>query len=354
MVIAKSLRSLMRPCLPPDSRILFVGAFLSVILLNACVVPPNISESKVLPKKELALLSLLKQGTDFSASGRHDLAEREFRKALKLNPTNPKIYNDLGFVLQAQARFIEAENFYRKGLKYQPKNVVLMDNLARTLYGRGNIGESIKIYFQVLDLYHSLERETLREQLNAEFTDAEFVPTYRSIAMAYSALGMNDEAACYSTLAYIIGSNIYEAGRHSRLLFSMNKEVVALSVLKNTFIARQGNVPPKILLDYGIALFLNGDYQLSKASLARVLQLNTGTRVDRRTARLLRLMILDRVGGGKKERETLFENLNEEDTRFCEQSDLDRNKYWPLRLAREIKTLQTELCDEEKQSFLSS
>lgn len=317
------------------------------------MVPPNIDGSRVVPEKELALLSLLKQGKDFSSSGRHDLAEREFRKALKLAPENAKIYNDLGFVLQAQARFAEARRYYLLGLKREPQNVVLLENLARTLYSLGNIGESIRVYFDLLDLYHSLSADTLRIYLDAEFSDAEFVTVYRSIAMAQYALGRNDEAACYSALAYILGSNIYEAGRHSRLLFSMNKEAIALDVLRNTFIALQGNVPPKILLDYGIALFLSRDYQLAKASLSRVLQSSGGARVDRRTARLVLLLISLEEGGGKQERETLYESLFEEDSKFCERSGLDRDDYWPLRLSRAVESLQTELCNEEKQSFLS-
>jgi tetratricopeptide (TPR) repeat protein len=231
---------------------------------------------------------------------------------------------------------------------------VLQDNLARALYRRGELGGAIKAYHELLDAYLRSDAKKLRSQLGEDFTEAEFVNVYRNLAMAYYSLGVTDEAACYSALAYIIGSNVYEAGRHARLLFSMNKENIALSVLRNTVIARQGNVPAKILLDYGIALFLSGDYTLSQASLSRVLQQTGGTRVDRRTARLLKFSIAQETGGSNKEQESLYEGLLEEDSRFCERTDLDQDNYWPVRLDEIIAGLQSELCDEEKQSFLSN
>ncbi|MCB0321009.1 MAG: hypothetical protein KDD60_08790, partial [Bdellovibrionales bacterium] len=70
--------------------------------------------------------------------------------------------------------------------------------------------------------------------------------------------------------------------------------------------------------------------------------------------RLVRIAMFRRTGGAGKEFETLYDSLFEEDTRFCERETLDQDSYWPLRLQEILGELQDELCNEEKQSFLSS
>ncbi|MCB0324298.1 MAG: tetratricopeptide repeat protein [Bdellovibrionales bacterium] len=360
-------------------RILAAKAALCVLLISTwagCIVPPADIAPQVLPRAELQVISLVRRGKDYSASGRADLAEGEFREALALRPQNESIYNDLGYVLQAQGRSDEAEAVYRAGLALAPNNAVLRANLARTLYRQGQLGPAIKEFHALLDITLDTETEELSRQYGEEFTPEEFVGIYRDLAMAYYLLGINDEAACYSTLAFLMGANIYEAGRHARLLFSLNRVTIALHILRDVVVARNAAVPAKILLDYGIALYLTDDYTLAKAALGRVLQQSEASRVDRRTARLVLLGIaVDSAGGWtaletkdaeggaeetsapaselSKEIRSLYSGLREEDPRFCERVQLDSDHYWPIALSDALDELREKLCDEANESLLT-
>jgi hypothetical protein len=68
-------------------------------MLTSCVLPPPGVGSYVLPAEEVSVVALLQRGEHYSQSGRTDLAEVEFRKALALQPDLPNLLNNLGFAL---------------------------------------------------------------------------------------------------------------------------------------------------------------------------------------------------------------------------------------------------------------
>ena len=56
-------------------------------------------------------------GIIYAQDGRYKDAEKQYKKAIKLNKNNPLVYNQLGILYRENGRFDEAESAYQKALK---------------------------------------------------------------------------------------------------------------------------------------------------------------------------------------------------------------------------------------------
>ena len=106
----------------------------------------------------------------------------------------------------------------------------------------------------------------------------------------------------------------------------------------------QGNVPPKMVLDYGIALYLVNDYSLSRTALSRLLTMPKTEARDRRTGRLAKLLIAA-AEKNATEGESLYEALFEEENDFCEVEKLDYDRYWPTSFYEQVSKLKAKMCE---------
>ena len=263
---------------------ILLGIFLLSCSLS-CLVPPSNRSASVIADKELQLVSVLRRGKEYSKTGRMDLAEREFRLAARQRPGLDNIYNDLGFVLQSQARYQEAAQWYEKALAVEPKNTIARDNLARLLYQTEEYRPSLIENLKLIDVILSTEATELIRTVGEPYGEQDLVSIYRNLANIYYTVGVLDDAVCYSWLAHILGANTYQAGQHARMLLSIDKNAAALITLRDVFVTNQGKVPAKLVLDYGIALYLSGNATLARTAAARVLGQRDAERIDRRTAR---------------------------------------------------------------------
>ena len=326
-----------------------LAGFLTLLLCCSCIKPPTARYANVLPSQELELISTVKRGKDYSNRGRMDLAEFEFRKALKLSPASDSINNDLGFVLQAQGRADEAKVFYRRAIKLSSENIEARENLARALFQQGDMRGALIETIKLVDALNSLPEEKLA-QMTAQSPNGQppLIGVFRKLSAIYYKVGVIDDAVCYSWLAHILAANMQEAGQHARLLLSLSKTGPALQTLRDVVLANQGNVPSKIYLDYGVALYLVGDESLSKMALAKVLTGADSERVDRRSARLLNVLIARR-NKRLKEAELYEEGLFEEEPEFCSVEELDSDGYWPYELGVQMEGLAKAICENKQE-----
>ncbi len=56
-------------------------------------------------------------GIIYASDGRDDDAEKQYKKAIKLNKNNPVVYNQLGILHRQNGRFKKAESAYKKAIK---------------------------------------------------------------------------------------------------------------------------------------------------------------------------------------------------------------------------------------------
>ncbi len=274
-----------------------------------------------------------------------DLAEREFRRAIEQRPGLDNLYNDLGYVLQSQARYDEAAEWFTKALEVEPKNAIARDNLARLLYQTEEFRPSLIQHLKLMDTIMSSDAIALNDTVGEPYGEQDLVEIYRNMANIYYTVGVLDDATCYSWLAHILGANTYQAGQHARMLLSIDKNTAALITLRDVFVANGGRVPAKLLLDYGIALYLGGNTSLAKTAAGRVLTQRDAERIDRRTARLLSLLV-----SSEKERTLLTESLFEEEPKICELEVLDSEQYWPIQFYDSVEKLVMTVCEDVEQS----
>lgn len=316
-----------------------------LIILSACITPPPTTGPAVIPEDEFRLVSTLTTGQELSQSGRVDLAEIQFRKALALGADLANVYNNLGFVLQSQGRYEEALGWYRKAVEREPRHVIARENTARVLYQLGQYRAALLENLQLLDIIVGSEPEELRAIVGEPVGNREIVDIYRNLSQIYLTVGVLDDAICYSGLAFAVAQNMFEAGRHARLLLSLDKTADAVGMLRMVVITNEGNVPPKVMVDYGIALYLQQSYELADTSATRVLTSANARPTDRRLARLIRILVAQAREDTATE-ELVLESVLAEDPELCEATNLDPDQYWPLAFLDKVEALVRSICSD--------
>lgn len=322
------------------------------VWLSACVTPPQVTTSQVLPERELELIAAVKRGKDYAQGGRPELAEEQFRRALKLNPKLSSVYNDLGYVLQAQDRRDEARMAYLQAITLQPSNLIARENYARILFSQGDVETSISELQRVLDTYYSLPPEKLKQAVGTDYGPAELQNVYRALASSYYNNGQYDEAICYSEKT-LSGPNrdFSQIGQHARLLLSLGQTEKARVMLRDFVTVWQQQTPGRLLIDYGIALYSSQDFNLAAEAMNRALSAKDVDQADRRDAKLLALLSGLRSDPTKPNERV--EAFLADDPEFCAHTHVDPYGYWPLSVVREVNTFMGKLCRDEKQLVVS-
>ena len=91
----------------------------------------------------LAFYTQLNDAADLAAKGHLDEAIAEWKKALAIEPDDPRAHNNLGVALARQGRYDEAIPHYEKALELDPQYVIIHLNLGRALAAKGRLDEAI-------------------------------------------------------------------------------------------------------------------------------------------------------------------------------------------------------------------
>ena len=84
-----------------------------------------------------------------SKGGKHDVANKHFRRSLELDPHNAEVLNDWGYSFFLQGKLDEAETALRMALKEVPGDKRATNNLALALGHAGKTEESLALFRQV-------------------------------------------------------------------------------------------------------------------------------------------------------------------------------------------------------------
>ncbi|MGA2706178.1 MAG: tetratricopeptide repeat protein [Isosphaeraceae bacterium] len=87
-------------------------------------------------------------GNALDRLGRFAQAEMHYKKALRLSPRDPKIWNDAGYSYYLQGRWADAERTLKSGSRLAPEDVKLKTNLGLTLAAAGRTKEALPILSQ--------------------------------------------------------------------------------------------------------------------------------------------------------------------------------------------------------------
>ena len=80
--------------------------------------------------------------------GRFAQAETHYKKALKLSPKDPKIWNDAGYSYYLQGRWADAERALKTATRLSPDDERIRTNLGLTLAAAGRSDEALPLLSQ--------------------------------------------------------------------------------------------------------------------------------------------------------------------------------------------------------------
>lgn len=188
-------------------------------------------------------------------------------------------------------------------------------------------------------------------------SQAQLANVFRNLAVIYYVLGDTGDAVCYSRLALDHGINLYETVQHERLLLSLGKVDQALPILRHGIAVGQENASPELLVDYSLAMYSLGDAKLAEESAGRALSRPQIGYLERRTAKVLQLLIASKrssaVQSNGDSGEGFSEALDllfEDDPKLCAEFDRINTEYWPEDVFSDVDTFLTSICDGRKQS----
>lgn len=90
-------------------------------------------------------------GRSAYAANELDRAQKEFERALALNPKGPNAHFGLGYILATKAP-ADAIQHLRQGLEMEPDNAEALYALANSLWAVGQQGEAIRTYQRVVEI----------------------------------------------------------------------------------------------------------------------------------------------------------------------------------------------------------
>lgn len=301
----------------------------------------------MIPIKELELISRLKRAKDLAAAGRLELAELEYRRAIKIDSSVSIAHNDLGFVLLSQGRLSEAEQALSQAIRIEPNNIAAYENLARVLYQQGRLELSIKSLEKALLLASTLSPGRQIETAGQVYKESNFKTLYRKLSMAYFEAAEYDEAVCYSelTVRNLGPDSFTQAGQHARMLMALGQLGRANKFLSALTSAWGQILPAKIFLDLAITELERGDFASARIACAKGLEIKDIDRADRRNLRILQMLSLKKLALAE-ELEIIKRDALDEDSEFCQLSELDEQGYWPLSVLQEALQIFKTVCSE--------
>jgi tetratricopeptide (TPR) repeat protein len=134
-------------------------------------------------------------------------AQKDYEKALKLNPHYPEALNNLGAVYYGQKQYHDAERAYMKALKLSPKSAMFYSNLGTAYLAEGKYKKGAQCYATAL----ALDPNVFESDPTARI--AETGPTHEIailnylLAKTYAQAGRKTEALIYLRKALDEGYN---------------------------------------------------------------------------------------------------------------------------------------------------
>lgn len=317
--------------------------YLVLCLSYGCVTAPNVDRARILPDEEVEALTVIKRAKDFASSGRHDLAEQELRKAIIKLPRQSSVFNDLGVALMSQSRYAESAQMFLHATKLDPGNAVALENYAKVLYLDQDYFSAIKQFNNLLDLLYSKTEEQILKSSGKIYADQEFVGILRNMASANFAMGYYDEALCLSNQALLKSPDLFQVGVHSRLLLLFGKIDETYGLLDNTVIGLNGAVPPGMMLDYAVTLFIKKDFEKAAVSADNALKNPQINSEEKSVAFLTSYLILSKQKKHKEAASLAATIINSND-RLCNSSQLMKNSYYPTTFEDQLNLVRGRIC----------
>lgn len=124
-------------------------------------------------------------------------AQRDYEKALKLNPGYPEALNNMGAVYYGQKNYRDAERAYKKALKLNSHSAMFYSNLGTAYLAEGKYKKGAEAYRTALALDPSVFDGDPAAKIAEAGPGKEMATLNYLLAKTYAEAGRKDEALLY-------------------------------------------------------------------------------------------------------------------------------------------------------------
>lgn len=129
-------------------------------------------------------------------------AQKDYSKALKLQPSYPEALNNLGAVYYGQKDYKEAEHCYKKAIKLNPKSAAFYSNLGTAYLAQGKYKKGSQAYRTALSLDPKVFEGDPTAKISEVGPTHEMAALNYLLAKTYAEAGRKDEALLYLRKAF--------------------------------------------------------------------------------------------------------------------------------------------------------
>jgi tetratricopeptide (TPR) repeat protein len=134
-------------------------------------------------------------------------AERDYEKALRLNPNYAEALNNLGAVYYGEKNYKDAERAYKKAIKLSPKSATFYSNLGTAYVAQEKYKKGADAYRTALQLDPNVFDGDPTTKISEAGPTHEMAELNYLLAKAYAEAGRKDEALYYLRKALDEGFN---------------------------------------------------------------------------------------------------------------------------------------------------
>jgi tetratricopeptide (TPR) repeat protein len=124
-------------------------------------------------------------------------AQKDYEKALKINPSYPEALNNLGAVYYGLKDYRAAERAYRKAIKMRPKAAMFYSNLGTAYLAQGKNKKGAEAYWTALTLDPNVFESDPTARIAEIGPSREMATLNFLLAKTYAQAGRKDEALIY-------------------------------------------------------------------------------------------------------------------------------------------------------------
>ncbi len=183
-----------------------------IFLISCAITNTGELRQNIVSENEIKLMSYFREGMYYFKSSKYLDSVQSFYKALMIED-NPKIQYNLSLALERLGDNDSALSIIKKLYSYYPDDINYKMAYARMLDLVGNKESAIDIYNEILGNLNS--KDVVKDYRYKVF---------RRLSDLYFKIGQEEEAICYSHLAFNERNSNDEFVRHMRFLLSVNVE----------------------------------------------------------------------------------------------------------------------------------
>lgn len=241
---------------------LFKLLFVLSILSSCAVQPTQHSRASLVPKSDLLVVQLVKDGLALFAAGRNLEALFKLEQARYLNPNSPKINYNLAMIRLANGEEKSAIDLIRPLLDADKTNLKYLEGLGRAYTLQNDYDSAKNVFSQGLQIAMASDKDLI---LAGKFS--------ANLATLNLKLGLEEESLCYAEQAYILNASDRNLTAYLQILNAINLSQLVIDRHSRSPLSNEVEVQAEL----GLALYVDGQKDKARSILERFKQRKEAT-----------------------------------------------------------------------------